>query len=125
MTPRPPRTGMDTITISYQDRAVALAARRRVWLATHIEALPDGHPTKRVVAFMALFARDVLCGELPGPYTDERALIFARLGFVDPDTYAAHYHDRDDDLAVVLELPAAVIPAVRRDQALGLATRTE
>ena len=56
---------MDTITLTYDGQDVALAGRERFWLAAHIEALPDGHPTKRLVAFMALFARDVLTGDLP------------------------------------------------------------
>ena len=68
---------METITITYDGRPAALAGADRFWLAVDVEALPDGHPRKRVVALMALFARDVLLGELPGPYTDERALAFA------------------------------------------------
>ena len=71
---------MDTITLSYQGQTVALAARARFWLAAHIEALPAGHPDKRHVCFMALYARDVLTGDLPGPYNDDDADRFARLG---------------------------------------------
>jgi hypothetical protein len=70
---------MDTITLSYQGQTVALAARARFWLAAHIEALPAGHPDKRHVCFMALYARDVLTGDLPGPYNDHDADRFARL----------------------------------------------
>lgn len=68
---------METITITYNGHVVARAGAQRVWLALDIEALPDGHPRKRLVAFMALFARDILLGDLPGPYSDERALAFA------------------------------------------------
>ena len=75
---------MDTITLSYQGHTVALAARARFWLAAHIEALPAGHPDKRHVCFMALYARDVLTGELPGPYSDEAADRFARSLEPDP-----------------------------------------
>jgi hypothetical protein len=57
----------------------------RFWLAAHIEALPAGHPRKRHVCFMALYARDILIGELPGPYTDTDAERFARLALRDPD----------------------------------------
>ena len=74
---------MKTITITYGDHTAALAAPRRFWLAAHIEALPAGHPTKRTVAFMALFARDILNDTLPGPYSDQRALTFARLALDD------------------------------------------
>ena len=70
---------MDTITLTHRDRPVALAAPTRFWLAAHIEALPAGHPRKRHVAFMALYARDVLTGAMPGPYSDDDAERFARL----------------------------------------------
>ena len=108
---------MDTITLTYDGQDVALAGRERFWLAAHIEALPDGHPTKRLVAFMALFARDVLTGDLPGPYSDHRARTFARLALVEPVAYQAHRRRSDHELADVLGLPVAEIPAVRRDQA--------
>ena len=77
---------MDTITLSYQGETVALAAHARFWLAAHIEALPVGHRDKRHVCFMALYARDVLTGELPGPYSDEDADRFARSLEPDPST---------------------------------------
>ena len=70
---------MDTITLTHQDRPAALAAPTRFWLAAHIEALPAGHPHKMHVCFMALYAREILTGEMPGPYRDEDAERFARL----------------------------------------------
>ena len=115
--PLAPIESMDTITITYDGQDVALAGRERFWLASHIEALPDGHPTKRLVAFMAMFARDVLTGELPGPYSDHRARTFARLALVEPVAYQAHRRRSDRELAEVLGLPVAEIPAVRREQA--------
>jgi hypothetical protein len=75
---------MNTITVSHRGRLVALAAPRRLWLAADIEALPDGHPRKRLVALMVLYARNVLTGELPGPYRDEDAERFACLALLDP-----------------------------------------
>ena len=90
---------MDTITLTYHGQTVALAARARFWLAAHIEALPAGHPDKRHVCFMALYARDVLTGELPGPYSDDDADRFARLALAArqrvqrhaPRPWAPHY----------------------------------
>lgn len=112
---------MDTLTLTYEDRPAALAARERFWLAAHVEALPDGHPTKRLVAFMALYARDVLAGELPAPYSDERARRFARLALVEPLTYEAHHQLADNQLAAVLRLPLAEMPHVRREQHAAVA----
>jgi hypothetical protein len=75
---------METITLTYEDRAVALAAPTRFWLAAHIEVLPTGDPRKTHVCFMALYARDVLTGAAPGPYRDEDAERFARLAVSGP-----------------------------------------
>jgi hypothetical protein len=107
---------MQTITLTYEQRTAALAAPERFWLAAHIEARPDGDPTKRLVTFMATYARDILAGELPEPYTDERARRFARLALVEPTTYHAHRRSRDAELADVLGLPLGEIPDVRREQ---------
>ena len=70
---------MDTITLTHQDQPVALAAPTRFWLAAHIEALPADHPRKTHICFMTIYAREVLTGALPGPYTDVDAERFARL----------------------------------------------
>ncbi len=107
---------MQTITLTYEQRTAALAAPERFWLAAHIEARPDGDPTKRLVTFMAIYARDILAGELPEPYSDERARRFARLALVEATTYHAHRRRRDRELAAALGLPIAEIPAVRREQ---------
>ena len=107
---------MQTVTLTYDNRTVALARRERFWLAPHIAALPADDPTKRLVTFMALYARDVLTAELPGPYSDERARSFARLALVEPSAYRAHRRRGDSELAAVLGLPVAEIPHVRREQ---------
>jgi hypothetical protein len=108
---------MQTITLTYQHCTAALASRERFWLAAHIEALPAGDPTKRLVAYMAVYARDVLTGEQPGPYTDERARQFVRLALVEPTAYLAHRRRCDIELAAALQLPVTEIPDVRREQA--------
>ena len=114
---------METITLTYEHRTVALAARERFWLSAHIDTLPNGDPTKRLITFMALYARDVLAGEQPGPYTDERARSFARLALVDPNAYHAHRRRQDAELAAVIGLPVSEIPDVRREQRIVAAAR--
>ena len=84
---------METITLSYQGQTVALAARERFWLAAHIEALPADHPDRRHVCFMALYARDVLTGQLPGPYNDDDADRFARLALQTDASTGTHDHE--------------------------------
>ncbi len=96
---------MDTITLTHQGHTVALAAPHRLWFAAHIEALPDGHPRKRLVVFMALYAREILTGTIPGPYRDEDAERFARLALVDADVIARHPHASTAQLAQLLGIP--------------------
>lgn len=62
-------------------------------------------------------ARDILTGDLPGPYSDQRARTFARLALVDPAAYQTHQRKPDDQLARLLKLPAIEIAHVRHDQA--------
>lgn len=107
---------MQTIILIYDGHTVAEASLERFWLALHIAALPNGDPTKRFVTFMVLYARDVLRGVLPEPYSDERARRFARLALVEPGAYRVHRRRPDAELATALGLPVAEIPHVRREQ---------
>src|SRR5215211_1223690 len=52
--------------ITYQRQIVAIAGAHRFYLAPAIGDLPDGDPLKTFVCFLALYARDVQTGELPG-----------------------------------------------------------
>jgi hypothetical protein len=63
--------------IRYRGTIAAIATARRAWLVPEIEELPDGHPDKRFVAFMVLYAMDVQRGDLPGPFRQEEAEAFA------------------------------------------------
>jgi hypothetical protein len=68
--------------ITLRGKPAALAGADRCWLAPHIEQLPTGHPDKRRVAFMAFYARDVITGALPGPFSEREAERFADLADV-------------------------------------------
>jgi hypothetical protein len=52
--------------ITYQHRALAMAAVDRFHLAPHVDQRPHDDPLKRFVYFLALYARDVQLGHLPG-----------------------------------------------------------
>jgi len=64
--------------ISYNCAPAAVAGATRVWLAPAIDDLPRGHPLRRFVAAMCLYAHDVPGGLVPGPYSDQRAELYAR-----------------------------------------------
>ncbi len=57
---------------------VAAATAERFLLSDELEHRPVGDPERTFVIYMCLYARDVLTGDLPGPYTEQRARRFAR-----------------------------------------------
>lgn len=109
-----PSTGMTTI--HYRGRLAALADHDRVALANDIQALPDGHPDKRFIAFMCLYARDIHTGALPGPYRDSDAERYARTCLIDTQDPEQLSELTDDQAAAVLGVPAAHLTAYRHDQ---------
>src|SRR5664279_382239 len=80
-------------TITYRGRPVACATATRFFLADDVERLPAGGPLLTFVVYMCAYARDVLTGELPGPYTDHDARCFARAALV-PEELARTRRDR-------------------------------
>jgi hypothetical protein len=67
-----------TTLITHNGRNVATVGATRAHLAPELEQLPDGHPDKRFVAFMCLYALDIAAGELPGPYDQAAAEAYAQ-----------------------------------------------
>jgi hypothetical protein len=57
---------------------VAVVIRSRVYLAPEVSALPRGNPTLRFVAAMCLYSHDVDHAQVPGPYSDCAAELYAR-----------------------------------------------
>lgn len=101
--------------IYYDGHPVAMADKHRFWLTHSIELLPDGHPTKRMVLLMCSFARDVLAGELPAPYSDARAERFAREALLPVDELRARSADEDMDVALSLRVPIREVVARRAE----------
>ena len=58
--------------ITYDGRIRALCTPRRVYLAEDPEAA-DADPSTRFVLAMCLYAGEVLNGQRPGPYREDRA----------------------------------------------------
>ena len=106
--------------ITYEGHPVAMAGEHDYWLTHSVELLPDGHPTKRMVIFMCAFARDVLAGEAPGPYTDDRASRFAREALIPAREFVALSHEQDIDLSMHFCVPLEAVLTRRLE--LGVAT---
>ena len=102
-------------TITYTGRPVACATATRFFLSDDVERLPAGDPLLTFVMYMCAYAREVLTGQLPGPYTDHNARRFARAALV-PDELAdreriAHTRRSLKRTARALKLPAVELAA--------------
>jgi hypothetical protein len=102
-------------TITYRGRPVACTTATRFFLSDNVERLPAGDPLLTFVLYMCAYARHVLTGQLPGPYTDDNARRFARAALV-PEELAdphriAHACRNLSRTARALKLPAAELAA--------------
>jgi hypothetical protein len=68
--------------ITYRGRLVACATGTRLFLADDLRRRPTGDPELTFVLFMCCYARDVMTGELPGRYADEKARAYARAALI-------------------------------------------
>lgn len=70
--------------ITYRGRVMACASRHRVFLSAALERSAGTDPDLRFVLMMCCYARDVLTGRLPGPYTTWDARRYAQAALI-PD----------------------------------------
>jgi hypothetical protein len=106
--------------ISYRGRAAAMAGPERFYLAPHIAQRPDGDPLKTFVCYLALYARDVLTGQLPdepGRYFPARAERYARACLIPTRAFLARTDRPDAELAEHFNVPLEQIPARRAELA--------
>jgi hypothetical protein len=68
--------------VTYRGRLVACATARRFFLCDELDRRHPGDPERTFVTFMCAYAGDVLRGDLPGPYRDERARAYARAALI-------------------------------------------
>lgn len=96
-------------------RLAAIATATRVFLDPDVEGLPSGDPHMRVIAFKCLYAREVITGELPGPYAERDAERFARDCLIDDNDFAYRIRNPDESLAARYGVPLPEIAAKRGD----------
>ena len=109
-----------TTLIQYNGEVVAVAGSQRFHLAPRIEALEPRDPLRAMVAMMCVFAQRIRGGELPGPYSDDRAELYARCALTDEEAFiSAASGENDSEIpAARFDVQVAQIEAKRRD--LGL-----
>lgn len=101
--------------VAFRDRLAAAATRDRFYLASHIDVLEDDHPDRRFVSLMCWYARDVLTGVAPGPYSDSLAEFCVRAFLVDDHDFAAVRHCEDAILAEHFAVPLDQVAKKRLD----------
>lgn len=108
--------------ITYRGRIAAAAGPDRFILAPHVAQRPDGDPVKRFVCFLALYARDVLRGELPDEprhYVPARAERYARACLLPQRDFPARRYFTDHELAELFGVPVEQITARRAELPLA------
>ena len=75
-----------SIVVSLAGDVAALCTQDRVYPATVIDRMPEGHPDRALVDVKCLIAGAILHGDLDGPYDDREADQLARLILEDEAT---------------------------------------
>jgi hypothetical protein len=86
--------------IAYRGEIVAVPGASRVHLSPQLEALDSEDPFFRFVLLMVAYYLSVREGRAPGPYTDERAELFARLVLMDDDEFRSVDREGLEDVLI-------------------------
>jgi excisionase family DNA binding protein len=108
-----PYVGMRAIT--YREQLVAVVTGTSVHLAPHVSELPTGHPQLRLVAALCLYSRDVDEGQVPAPYQDWAAELYARCLLIPDEEFRRLAHEADEELARRFSIPMEQVREKRRD----------
>lgn len=107
---------MSGILVSYRGAPAALVGATRFSFLGDVRHLPPGHPDVRMVVHMSYYARLVLLGEMPGPYTDEDAERFARFALIEEEQLGRY---SDQTLARRFGVPGDQVARARAERADG------
>lgn len=103
--------------ITYAGRPVAAATARRFYLAEHLAERSPEDPERTFVILMCCCARDILTGDLPGPYTDSAARAYAAAALIPTEILERPAPAGDQRLAHGLGVPLAELHAARAQHA--------
>ena len=109
---------MEAVTlVMYRGEIAAIVGGRRFYLSPQFDDLQLDDPLVVFVSFMASYALQVKDGSAPGPYSDERAELFARLALMDDDEFAELDAQGfgDDVIAGHFSVPPEQVAAKRDD----------
>src|ERR1700733_8981001 len=98
--------------ITYHGRTVAAATPRRFFLADELQERPVGDPETVFVCYMCAYAREVLRGELVGPYTEQNARRFAQAALIPAELLEREQINTGGAAAVLRISPHELIEAL-------------
>jgi hypothetical protein len=101
--------------IAYRGQLVAVVTGASVHPAPQISELPAGHPRVRMVAAMCLYSSDVDKGEVPAPYAEWAAELYARCLLIPDEEFRRFGHESDEELARRFSIPIEQVFEKRRD----------
>ncbi|MFL5844344.1 MAG: hypothetical protein ACJ762_06590 [Solirubrobacteraceae bacterium] len=84
-------------------------------VAPRIAELDRGHPVRRWVVCLAMFAGYVLDGRVVGPFNERRAAHFARTALLPDNEFEPVEELADEVLAAYFNVPVEQIPEKRED----------
>ncbi len=85
--------------ISYRGQAAVMVGRERFWLVDELAELPVEDPVRVWVSWLCVYARDVLNGLQPGPWSQQRAERFAREVLLPEEEFIAVAYRPEQELA--------------------------
>jgi len=106
--------------ISYGGQAAAMAGRERFWLVGELAQLDPDNPLRVWVTCMCAYARDILSGELAGPYDASRAERFARAVLMPEEEFLVVAHKPAREVADEFNVPIEQVDARAADLAVRL-----
>ncbi len=105
---------MELQPILYRGRLVAAGGPERFFLSPTLDRRPAGDPECTFVCFMCFYAGEVIRGELPGPYSDQHAVAFARAALIPERLIEAEALDVER-VAQAFGIPSRELIAARRE----------
>jgi hypothetical protein len=103
--------------ITYAGRTAATAGPRRFYLAEHLDQRAPDDPERIFVTWMCCCARDILTGDLPGPYSDSAARTYAAAALIPRELLERPAPAGDARLAYGLGVPLDELHHARGDYA--------
>lgn len=101
--------------IVYGGHVVARVTADQGYLDGRIGALERGHPVRRFVAGMCVWALEIERGVIPGPYTDERAARYTRWLFMPPEDFGRVDRLANHELAEHFNVPLEQVEIHRQE----------